>query len=55
MFYLNFDLTITYQAGPDWTANINKELEEAFLKAIRQDEIDACLQTIADEESAQAS
>lgn len=48
---------VVKSAGPDWTASINKELddEEASMKAIRQDEIDACLATIADEEAAQAN
>ena len=56
MSHLNFDFNY-FQAGPDWTASINKELdeEEASLKAIRQDEIDGCMQTIAEEETAQAN
>merc|ERR1712034_49091 len=47
---------VVKSAGPDWTAQINKELdeEEASYKAIRQSEIDSCLQTIADEEAGQA-
>jgi len=43
-------------AGVDWTASINKSLdeEEAALRSIRQSEIDACNAMIANEEKAQA-
>ena len=43
------------QVGPDWTAEINKELdeEEAQLKAIRQSEIDVIKNTIAMEKESQ--
>jgi len=47
---------IVKQVGPGWTEMINKELdeEEAELRSIRQNEIDACKNAIAAEESAQA-
>ena len=43
------------QVGPDWTAEINKELdeEEANLRAIRQNEIDAIKTEIALEKESQ--
>jgi len=48
---------VVKSAGPDWTASINKQLDEdeADLKAIRQAELDSCLETIAAEEAAQAN
>jgi len=61
-FYVGIGLAIVLtfvvkQVGPDYTASINKELdeEEAALKAIRQNEIDGCLQMIAAEEASQAN
>merc|ERR1711937_791866 len=47
---------VVKSVGPDWTAAINKELdeEEAALKAIRQGEIDAIKATVAAEEASQA-
>merc|ERR1712077_19087 len=55
-FYVGIGLAIvlTYLVktqGPAYTAEINKQLdeEEAALKAIRQDEIDACLASIKGE------
>merc|ERR1711997_1023295 len=59
-FYVGLGLAVVLSgvvksAGPDWTAAINKELdeEEAALKAIRQDEIDACLASIKGEQGVQ--
>merc|ERR1712152_14413 len=48
--------TVIKQGGPDFTAAINKELdqEEAELKAIRQDEIDALNSQIAAIQGAKA-
>merc|ERR1712243_32416 len=60
-FYVGIGLAVVLtgvvkSVGPDWTAAINKELdeEEAALKAIRQDEIDAIKATVAAEEASQA-
>merc|ERR1711963_188154 len=49
--------TVVKQVGPSWTEEINKELdeEEAELKAIRQNEIDACKNSIDAELQEQAS
>merc|ERR1712241_1385997 len=59
-FYVGLGLAVVLtgvvkSAGPDWTAEINKQLdeEEAALKAIRQDEIDSCLASIKGEQSVQ--
>merc|ERR1711881_375551 len=59
-FYVGIGLAIvlTYLVktqGPAYTAEINKQLdeEEAALKAIRQDEIDACLASIKGEQGVQ--
>merc|ERR1712062_940623 len=59
-FYVGLGLAVVLtgvvkSAGPDWTASINKQLdeEEAALKAIRQDEIDACLAQIKGEQAVQ--
>merc|ERR1712147_270779 len=59
-FYVGIGLAavltlVVKQVGPDWTAEINKELdeEEAQLKAIRQSEIDVIKDTIAMEKEAQ--
>merc|ERR1711976_54226 len=53
-FYVGLGLAavltlVVKQVGPDWTAEINKELdeEEANLRAIRQNEIDAIKTEIA--------
>lgn len=60
-FYVGMGLAIvlTYLVktqGPGVAAQMNKELDadEAALKAIRQNEIDACLEAIAGEEESQA-
>merc|ERR1711862_695491 len=60
-FYVGIGLAVVLtgvvkSVGPDWTAAINKELdeEEAALKAIRQGEIDAIKATVAAEEASQA-
>merc|ERR1711887_344341 len=47
---------VVKSAGPDWTASINKELdeEEAALRSIRQNEIDQIKATVAAEEASQA-
>merc|ERR550532_3136240 len=57
-FYVGIGLAcvlagIVKQVGPDWTAMINKELdqEEADLRSIRQNEIDSCKAAIAQEEA----
>jgi len=49
--------TIVKNVGPDYTAYINKELDndEAGLRKIRQGEIDLCKEQIAHEELAQAN
>merc|ERR1712121_629891 len=59
-FYVGLGLAIvlTYLVktqGPAYTAEVNKELdeEEAALRAIRQDEIDACLASIKGEQGVQ--
>merc|ERR1711887_297712 len=59
-FYVGLGLAVVLtgvvkSAGPDWTASINKELdeEEAALRSIRQDEIDACLANIKGEQGVQ--
>merc|ERR1712038_827025 len=59
-FYVGLGLAavltgVVKSAGPDWTASINKELdeEEAALRSIRQDEIDACLASIKGEQGVQ--
>merc|ERR1712156_346118 len=59
-FYVGIGLAcvlagIVKQVGPDWTAMINKELdqEEAELRSIRQNEIDSRKAAIAQEEAAQ--
>merc|ERR1712029_99663 len=59
-FYVGLGLAavltlVVKQVGPDWTAEINKELdeEEAQLKAIRQSEIDVIKNTIAMEKESQ--
>merc|ERR1712037_748309 len=59
-FYVGIGLAIvlTYLVktqGPAFTADLNKQLdeEEAALRAIRQDEIDACLASIKGEQSVQ--
>merc|ERR1712002_1396246 len=61
-FYVGIGLAVVLtgvvkSVGPDWTAAINKELdeEEAALKSIRQNEIDACKAQIAEEEISQAN
>merc|ERR1712183_506071 len=58
-FYVGLGLAVVLSgvvksAGPDWTAAINKELdeEEAALKSIRQSEIDHITSTVAAEEAA---
>merc|ERR1712107_349518 len=60
-FYVGLGLAavLTYvvkTVGPGWTEMINQELdeEEAELRAIRQNEIDACKNAIAGEQSSQA-
>merc|ERR1712228_991020 len=52
-FYVGIGLfavlaTVVKQVGPSWTEEINKELdqEEAELRSIRQNEIDACKASI---------
>merc|ERR1712183_156044 len=42
---------VVKSVGPDWTASVNKELddEEAALRSIRQSEIDFCKDAIAQE------
>merc|ERR1719370_2124373 len=59
-FYVGIGLAIvlTYlikTQGPAYTADLNKQLdeEEAALRAIRQDEIDACLANIKGEQGVQ--
>merc|ERR1712243_15058 len=59
-FYVGIGLAIvmTYLVktqGPAYTAEVNKQLdeEEAALRAIRQDEIDACLAQIKGEQAVQ--
>merc|ERR1711982_141113 len=59
-FYVGLGLAavltlVVKQVGPDWTAEINKELdeEEAQLKAIRQSEIDVIKNTIGMEKESQ--
>jgi len=59
-FYVGLGLAavltlVVKQVGPDWTAEINKELdeEEANLRAIRQNEIDAIKTEIALEKESQ--
>merc|ERR1712055_54152 len=61
-FYVGIALAIVLggivkNVGPDFTAGINKELdqEEADLKAIRQNEIDHCMADIAGEQEAQSN
>ena len=48
---------LVLQVGPDWTASVNKELddEEAALRSIRQSEIDFCKDAIAQEELSQVN
>merc|ERR1712106_905179 len=48
---------VVKSVGPDWTASVNKELddEEAALRSIRQSEIDFCKDAIAQEELSQAN
>jgi len=60
-FYVGLGLAVVLtgvvkSAGPDWTASINKELdeEEAALRSIRQNEIDQIKATVAAEEASQA-
>merc|ERR1712243_501584 len=60
-FYVGIGLAVVLtgvvkSVGPDWTAAINKELdeEEAALRSIRQDEIDQIKATVAAEEASQA-
>jgi len=60
-FYVGLGLAVVLtgvvkSAGPDWTAAINKELdeEEAALRGIRQNEIDAIKASVAAEEASQA-
>merc|ERR1719228_508028 len=60
-FYVGIGLAIVLTAlvknvGPGWTAYVNKQLdeEEAALRSIRQNEIDACLESISQETKAQA-
>merc|ERR1712137_835500 len=58
-FYVGLGLAavltlVVKQVGPDWTAEINKELdEEENLRAIRQNEIDAIKTEIALEKESQ--
>merc|ERR1712083_887089 len=59
-FYVGIGLAVVLSGvvktqGPAYTAEINKQLdeEEAALKAIRQDEIDACLASIKGEQGVQ--
>merc|ERR1712033_34098 len=59
-FYVGIGLAavltfVVKQVGPGWTAEVNKELDadEAALRAIRQDEIDACLASIKGEQGVQ--
>jgi len=61
-FYVGLGLAavltfVVKQVGPGWTAEVNKELDadEAALKSIRQNEIDACKAQIAEEEISQAN
>ena len=56
-FFDSFLTSYLTQVGPSWTEEINKELdeEEAELKAIRQNEIDACKNSIDAELQEQAS
>jgi len=61
-FYVGIGLAVVLSyvvktVGPDWTASINKGLDEdeAALKSIRQNEIDSCKAQIAEEESSQAN
>merc|ERR1712018_200664 len=61
-FYVGIGLAavltfIVKQVGPGWTAEVNKELDadEAALRSIRQNEIDACKAQIAEEEISQAN
>merc|ERR1712183_433417 len=60
-FYVGLGLAVVLSgvvksAGPDWTAAINKQLdeEEAALRSIRQSEIDHIKATVAAEEASQA-
>merc|ERR1712228_855362 len=60
-FYVGIGLfavlaTVVKQVGPSWTEEINKELdqEEAELRSIRQNEIDACKASIDGELKEQA-
>lgn len=48
---------VVKQAGPDWTASVNKDLDddEAALKSIRQSEVDSCKAAIAGEELSQVN
>jgi F-type H+-transporting ATPase subunit b len=59
-FYVGLGLAavltlVVKQVGPDWTAEVNKDLdeEESQLRSIRQNEIDAIKNTIALEKEAQ--
>merc|ERR1712033_27653 len=61
-FYVGIGLAavltfVVKQVGPGWTAEVNKELDadEAALRSIRQNEIDACKAQIAEEEICQAN
>merc|ERR1711902_335605 len=61
-FYVGIGLAavltfVVKQVGPGWTAEVNKELDadEAALRSIRQNEIDACKAQIAEEEISQAN
>merc|ERR1711872_885059 len=61
-FYIGIGLAavltfVVKQVGPGWTAEVNKELDadEAALRSIRQNEIDACKAQIAEEEISQAN
>merc|ERR1712121_205671 len=61
-FYVGLGLAavltfVVKQVGPGWTAEVNKELDadEAALRSIRQNEIDACKAQIAEEETSQAN
>merc|ERR1712121_446126 len=61
-FYVGIGLAavltfVVKQVGPGWTAEVNKELDadEAAIRSIRQNEIDACKAQIAEEEISQAN
>ena len=53
----SYEILTVLQVGPDWTASVNKELddEEAALRSIRQSEIDFCKDAIAQEELSQVN